>query len=512
MTITTLKKFVAGMTAVAMIAGPIAAFAWTVPTGNAPTGNVTAPVNVGATTQIKTGVLGVTNTILGNQGFFTSGWNSFSGALNSLVFCGTTNAFCAFGVVGNYLQGLTVSDIGEVKVIGQALTVDVSQRTGGMLARNVLNLYANVAGANAFITTNVPLLTFQYYGSNGNVPANLSAGSVNIDLTHNTGSLGRNAINILSDASNTNSTLLTNTPNFNFWSTAGSAGKEATVLAGSGVFAPNAGGLAATTNLFLAATNTLFGRGLIINGTGDSTFSGNLAATANSTFSGNVAITSGSPGFAKVLTSDGNGNATWQPSSSASVSVPPPIIDYIAGPTGAGVTTSRATCNGGETLVGGGGRCDSTGIMDYNYPEAGYQSWFVSCVGNGVEHNPSAHAYAICMSTAALTSTTSSSPIWHTVTYSVGSNSQTCDAWLAANGFNVSATSGPGGGPNVRGSATGSSTGPGNGYCAYGHNTPPANGNVNGINLYPDTHSDVNWYPAANVTSSGSTYVTQIYY
>ena len=74
------------------------AFAWTGPTGTAPTNNVAAPINVSTAPQIKNGDLGVNNLLV-------SGNLQLAGS--SATSNGTSNAYLAFGSeTGNAIYGL----------------------------------------------------------------------------------------------------------------------------------------------------------------------------------------------------------------------------------------------------------------------------------------------------------------------------------------------------------------------------------------------------------------------
>lgn len=254
-------------------------------------------------------------------------------------------------------------------------------------------------------------------------------------------------------------------------------------------------------------------------------------STGKTIIAGAFAITSGSPAAGDVLTSDASGNATWQVPTTATSATPyTPVIEYIAPAGSPSISQARATCDAGYQLVGGGGSCDSNGIMSFNYPESTHTSWYVNCIGNASQPNPSAHAFAICMQTSVVPTTpVVTGPTWHDVPSSYGSGTgiQTCAQWLHANNssFTVSATGGPNGTPNVRvGTGT---TGNGSGYCAYGANTTdglatPQNGmnvaaSLQAVNTTAGGNSNGFWtFPAyytadgGNVGSGG--YRTQIYY
>ncbi|MDB4984785.1 MAG: hypothetical protein JWM20_964 [Patescibacteria group bacterium] len=290
--------------------------AWTVPTGVPPTGNVTAPVNVGATGQVKTGPFTVLNLFMAKQGIFGPQIASVSS---------TTNIFSAMSaVLGGH--GIWIDQAGNPTVQGTQL---------------------------------------------------------NINLTQNSAGAGRNAIDIEVSPDNTavdkHAAFTTNAPGFHFWSNA----------------TASSGGI-------LAGYITL-NRGCQANGGVDCT--------------------------GKILTSDANGNASWE---DASAIAPLPTLtggtmdikivrainnasgyrafaSCAAGTQSSDTSGENIPSSGGYTLVGGGGDCaDSTMLI--SQPNAGniHNEWQVSCVGHlGVD----VHSTAVCMKYVAPTLAAPTAPV-----------------------------------------------------------------------------------------------------
>lgn len=346
--------------AVAVLA--TAAFAYTNPTGTAPSGNVPAPVNTGTFMQTKLGDLGLAGTGTGNLFATMNGWFG-GGVFAKTGYFGTDSS--SVSATTNILSAMT-------SLLGKGLVVDQS---GSPTVHNAI---------------------------------------FTVDLRGNSGSTGRNAIDVEASSDNTHAVLSTNMPGFHLWSNAISGGSDAGILAGYGFF-----------------------KGL-------------------------VTIQDGTQGAGKVLTSDADGNASWNAFQTDSTNG---LITYVRVD---GTGQDTAVCPSGYVAIGGGGDCQD--LMTISQPDPagnGVQAtgWKVVCgtpniASGGSGHFNSGgavHAEAICMKSTTLltslnngtnnpttttsTTTTTTTPTtnWHLLTDRVASpttasNGTSCDTWLAANG------------------------------------------------------------------------------
>ena len=104
-----LKTISAALALIALFAmASQARAAWTVPAGVPPAGNVMAPVNTGATAQIKSGPFSVTNIFVANQGIFGTAPGAACGSnILSVLFCAGING-----------KGIAIDSTGNVAITG----------------------------------------------------------------------------------------------------------------------------------------------------------------------------------------------------------------------------------------------------------------------------------------------------------------------------------------------------------------------------------------------------------
>jgi hypothetical protein len=135
--------------------------------------------------------------------------------------------------------------------------------------------------------------------------------------------------------------------------------------------------------------------GLVAKNTSTFNFWSDVLGNNAKIVAGAIQLTNGNPVAGQVLTAtDSSGNAAWLPSNT-------PTMQYIEVDAPAQVTTASAHCPAGYVLTGGGGSCDNAGGANYptqrsSFNGSEHNQWDVACAGNGA--NPAAHAYAVCQS------------------------------------------------------------------------------------------------------------------
>ena len=372
-TLVTTFKALTAVAAVAVIVS--VAHAWTGPTGTFPTGDVAAPVNTGSVNQSKnadlylTALTGSSGTgslyaqsfvvglkrIIGGEGFF--GCNTL-GCIGGAENGANGNVFNAgvFNGTGNLTQGTYVDASGD-SFMGNPTGLFNLPDSGIMVLKPGTSTIGNniVSGG----------LSIQPS------PTSCTSGSCRTDLLHLFSGTGVNY-----------STILTNVPNIEFWSTVGS-GERANVQVN------------------------------------------------NADLNGTIRIGGGNPSAGAILGStDSNGNATW-----GTISLPSPDLVVVGAQQTAANVTEYAYCPSGSVLVGGGGSChgqqngysstmsESVSFSSSSNQEPGvspsqtttslsqFNAWKVGC-GNVPNLNTYAYAYAICMKagTATFTQSVPSSP------------------------------------------------------------------------------------------------------
>ncbi len=125
--------------AVAILA--TAAFAYTNPTGTAPSGNVPAPVNTGSTMQTKLGDLGLAGTGTGNLFATMNGW--FGGGVfakqgiftpgNIGFFVAPSNLLVVASSISPTIHGLIVNALGDTTISGNLAITSGSPAAGAVL-------------------------------------------------------------------------------------------------------------------------------------------------------------------------------------------------------------------------------------------------------------------------------------------------------------------------------------------------------------------------------------------
>ena len=155
-------------------------------------------------------------------------------------------------------------------------------------------------------------------------------------------------------------------------------------------------------------------------------------------FEGPLKISSGNPGEGKVLTSDAEGNASWN---SLSLTTTTPEVIRVSGNTAPGNGSnsgSTATCPSSHpVLIGGGGTCSrDLAYLNDSYPDLVNGQWKASCTTPNLTQNDTI-AYALCMAGSSSSQTQGSQggggtppptgPVWHGYSADIqGQGNQRC--------------------------------------------------------------------------------------
>ena len=222
-------------------------------------------------------------------------------------------------------------------------------------------------------------------------------------------------------------------------------------------------------------------------------------------FNGSLQITSGNPGAGKVLTSDADGNATWEPALGQDIS--------ITTSNNSGTGSASASCNGQGTVIGGGAWCQNATVAFGVLVESKKtgNSWSATCRGVGVgplgelrpTGAPGVNVTAICMDVtetggpSSSQSAPPSGPEWNSSTSVnfIGELGESClamtnDHVLPGLGWPTASSANDIG---LGGNANGSSP-TYVGECSYQQGTSGTN-----FDIKPATFTGSNWRPFWNV-------------
>jgi hypothetical protein len=351
-------------------------FAWTAPTGPAPVGNVVAPVNTGTVPQTKKSDFSIIGTLKATiDGRFGAG------------------IFSPIGFFGPDALGITTS--------------------------------TNILTAMRDLSTAVP----KGFAIDQSGAATFLNKMATIDLRGNSGSAGRNALDIQASLDNDHAVFTTNRPGFHFWSNATS--KSASILAGA---------------------ITLRNGCLLDN-------------------------PPGSDCTGKILASDSDGNASWNSLNATgggidvkyltgTCNISSQVVSPAAAGTTCGIVNSGNTtkfieadvpCPSGYVATGGGFLCSDAGVVPFSQPIVNFTNgvgtpvgWKSRCERTSPGTGSFVITNVICMKYTAPTIAVATpptgplnvgtppnptpTPTWHTITGS-GLRGQSCQGWVSGLGL-----------------------------------------------------------------------------